>query len=84
MKKFWRGFRQAKYLREREEIAKVRAELLERLSLLVKTGGHEAEPEYVTVIKQIRQDISPQELKDKIRQFHDAVNDRQLLDRESS
>jgi hypothetical protein len=84
MKKFWHGFRKAKDLNEREEIAKVRSDLLERLNRLVQVGGHDAEPEYVVVLKQIRQDISQEELQEKIRQFHDAVNERQLLDQESS
>lgn len=84
MKKFWGGYRTEKDLREREEIAKVRSELLERISRLIRTGGHEAESEYVAVLKQIRQDMSPEELKERIRQYHDAVNERQLLDQESS
>lgn len=84
MRKFWRGFRKASDLREREEIAKVRSDLLDRLSQLIRTGGHEAESEYVAVLKQIRQDMSEDELRERIRQYHDAVNARQLLDRESS
>jgi hypothetical protein len=84
MRRFWRGFRKASDLREREEIAKVRSDLLARLSDLVRTGGHEAESEYVTVLKQIRQDMSEEELRGRITQFHDAVNARQLLDQESS
>ena len=82
MKKFWHGFRKAKDLREREEIEKVRSDLLEKLKHLVSTGGHEAEHEYVVVLKQIRQDMNAEELKERIRQYHDAVNERQLLDRE--
>jgi hypothetical protein len=84
MKKFWRGFRKASDRHEREKIAKVRSDLLERLSQLIETGGHEAEPEYAVVLKQIRQDMSEEELRERIRQFHDAVNDRQLRDRGSS
>lgn len=84
MRKFWRGFRKASDLREREEVAKVRSDLLERLSHLIRIGRHEAEPEYVLVLKQIRQDMSEEELRERIRQFHDAVNDQQLLDQESS
>lgn len=84
MRRFWRGFRKAKDVREREEIAKVRQDLLERLTQLVRYGGHDAEPEYVAVLKQIRQDMSAKELQERIRQFHDAVDERQLLDREPS
>jgi hypothetical protein len=84
MRNFWRGFRKASDLRQREEIAKVRSDLLERLGHLVRMGGHEAEGEYVTVLKQIRQDMSAEELQERIRQYHDAVNARQSLDRESS
>jgi hypothetical protein len=84
MRRFWRGFRKESDLREREEIAKVRSDLLERLRLLLRTGGHEGEAEYVTILKQIKQDIGKEELQEQIRRYHDAVNDRQLLDLESS
>jgi hypothetical protein len=82
-KKFWSGYRTEKDLREREEIAEVRSQLLERLTQLIRTGAHEAEPEYVVVLKQIRQDISEGELREWIKRYHDAVNARQSLDRES-
>lgn len=81
MKKFWRGFRKASDLREREEVAKVREELLARLRQLLQTGGHEAEPDFVKVLKQIDQGISGERLQERIRQFHDAVNARQSPDR---
>jgi hypothetical protein len=84
MKKAWRGFRKASDLREREEREKVRAELLDELRRLVETGRHEAEAEYVAVVKQFYRDtfgreISNDELRQRIRQFHDAVNERQQL-----
>jgi len=84
MKKFWRGFRKESDLREREEIAKIRSDLLERLRDLLRSGGHEGEAEYVRVVKQINQDISETELKQRIKQYHDAVYERQLLDQGSS
>jgi hypothetical protein len=43
MKKFWRGFRQAKDIREREERARLKSELLDKLRELLRTVGHEAE-----------------------------------------
>jgi hypothetical protein len=82
MKKFSRGYRTEKDQREREEIAKVRTELLERLTQLIRTGGHEAEAEYVVALKQIRQDMSESELSEWISRYHDAVNARQLLDQD--
>ena len=39
MKNFWRGFRQAKDIREREERARVKSELLDKLRELLTTGG---------------------------------------------
>ena len=54
MKKFWRGFRQAKDIREREQRARVRSELLDKLKELLTTGGHEAEAEYVKVVKDLK------------------------------
>jgi hypothetical protein len=82
MKTFWPGYRTEKDLREREEIEKVRSDLLDRLTQLIRTGGHKAEAEYVVVLKQIRQDMSKEELREWVRRYHDAVDERQLLDRE--
>lgn len=81
MKKFWRGFRQAKDIREREERARVRSELLEKLRDLLATGGHEAESEYVKVVKEWKPDITPEELAERINQYHAAVSERQSRDR---
>ena len=55
MKKFWRGFRQAKDIRERDERARMKSELLDKLRELLRTGGHEAEAEYV---KELKPDIT--------------------------
>ena len=65
MKKFWRGFRKESDLHERKEIAKVRSELIEKLRELVRTGGHEGEAEFVSVLKQINRDIRDEELREK-------------------
>jgi hypothetical protein len=81
MKKFWRGFRQEKDIREREERARVKSELLAKLRELVTTGGHEAEAEYVKVIKDLNPEISKEELAERIRQYHAAVSERQSRDR---
>jgi len=83
MKKFWRGFRQAADERERQEKAKIRAEQVEKLRRLLSVGGHEAEPEYVQLLKDWKPDISKGELAERIRQYHAAVSERQLRDRES-
>jgi hypothetical protein len=81
MKKFWRGFRQAKDIREREERARVKSELLDKLRELLRTGGHEAEAEYVKVVKELKPDITKEELAERIRQYHAAVSERQSRDR---
>jgi hypothetical protein len=82
MKNFWGGFRTAKDLREREEIAQVREALVETLRRIIRTRGHDGEAEYVRELKRWKQDISNQEIQDRIRQYHDAVDERQLLDQE--
>lgn len=84
MKKFWRGFRQAKDIREREERARVRSELLEKLRELLTTGGHEAEADYVQVVKDLKPDITKEELAERIKQYHAAVSERQSHDRGST
>ena len=81
MKKFWRGFRQAKDIRERDERARVKSELLDKLRALLRTGGHEAEAEYVKVVKELKPDITKEELVERIRQYHAAVSERQSRDR---
>jgi hypothetical protein len=83
MKKFWRGFRGAADERERLEKAKVRKEQLEKLRHLLDVGGHEAEPEYVQLLKDWKPEITKEELALRIKQFHDAVSARQSRDRES-
>ncbi len=81
MKNFWRGFRQAKDIREREERTRVKSELLDKLRELLRTGGHEAEAEYVKVVKELKPDITKEELVERIRQYHAAVSERQSRDR---
>ncbi len=83
MKKFWQGFRKATDAEQRQEKAKVRKEQLEKLRHLIQVGGHEAEGDYVQVLKDWKPDISNEELAERIKQYHDAVSERQLRDRES-
>ena len=78
MKKSLRGFGRADYVDE--NAIRVRKEQLAKLKELIRVGGHEAEPEYVQALKQWRPDISKEELLEAIRQYHDAVSERQLRD----
>jgi len=83
MKKFWRGFRRAADEHELQDRIKVRQGQLEKLRHLLDVGGHEAEPEYVQLLKDWKSDITKEELAERIRQYHDAVSERQSHDRES-
>jgi hypothetical protein len=83
MKKFWRGFRDPGDAHERRERIRIRNEQLEKLRHLVQVGGHEAEPEYVQLLKDWKPEITKEELAVAIKRYHDAVSERQLRDRES-
>jgi hypothetical protein len=83
MKKFWRGFRKETDKAARDDVARVKADQLAKLRLLLEVGGHEAESEYVQFLKDWKPEISKEELKERIKQYHDAVSARQLRDRES-
>ena len=83
MKKFWRSFRRAADAHERQDKVRVREEQLEKLRQLVEVGGHEAEPDYVQLLKDWKPDIMKEELAVRIKQYHDAVSGRQSRDRES-
>lgn len=80
MRGYFRRFLTAKQQHEREEIAQTRAKQLAKLRELVQVGGHEAESDYVQALKDWKPEITKEELKEKIRQFHDAVNERQSRD----
>ena len=80
MKRFLRRFLTAKDQREREEKRKVRDQQRKKLQDLINVGGHEAEGEYVAVIKDWMPGISAEELREKIRRFHAAVSERQERD----
>jgi hypothetical protein len=82
MRKFWRGFRTAKDLREREEIASVRQGLIDTLRTLIRTHGHDGEAEYVRELRRWKQDITAEETVERIRQYHAAVDEWQSLDQE--
>ena len=77
MKKFWRGFRAAGYIDENKVRVKreVRARTRELISL-----GHEAEPQFVDAVKSWEPEITKEELKDRIMQFHACVSERQQRD----
>lgn len=83
MKKFWQGFRRAADAHERQDKLKVRNEQREKLRHLLNVGGHEAEPDYVQLLKDWKPDITKEELAVRIKQYHDAVSERQSRDRES-
>jgi len=84
MKRFWRGFRGEGDKQARVDRAKIRNERVELLRHLLQVGGHEAEPQYVEALKDWRPDISKEELALRIRQFHDAVSERQSRDQGSA
>lgn len=84
MKKFWRGFRRESDEQQREQRAKIRAEQLRKLRQLLEVGGHEAEPEYVQLLKDWKPDITKEELALRIKQYHAAVSERQSRDQGSS
>lgn len=83
MKKFWRGFRRVADEHERQDRVRVREEQIKALRHLLDVGGHEAEPEYVQLLKDWKPDITKEELVVRIRQYHAAVSERQSRDRES-
>jgi hypothetical protein len=81
MRKFWRGFRKASDLREREERKAARNELILKLLHLLRTGSHEAVDEYAGIVKDLNPDVTEEELREQIKRYHAAVNERQSLDR---
>lgn len=83
MKQSWRGIRGPTEEHARQERAKVRRDHLEKLRQLLEVGGHEAESDYVQLLKDWKPDITKEELVERIRQFHAAVSERQSRDRES-
>lgn len=83
MKKFWRGLRGAAEEHERQDRVRVRNEQLQKLRHLLDVGGHEAESDYVKLLKDWKPGITKEELALRIRQYHDAVSERQSRDRES-
>jgi len=82
MKKSWRGVGPTEGHKQQER-AKIRGEQLEKLRQLLEVGGHEAEPEYVQLLKDWKPGITREELAERIKQFHAAVSERQLRDRGS-
>ena len=72
MKKFWR---MGKENYRDENKMRIRAEQLATLKRIIHEGRHEAEAEYVEAVKAWKSEISPEELQQKIRPFHDAVSE---------
>lgn len=74
MKNFWRGFRKSGYIDENKLKVQreVRAKILELVAL-----GHEAEPEFVEAVKKWKPNMSREELKERIMQFHASVSENQ-------
>lgn len=83
LKKFWRGFRKESDRAAREDRRRIRDDQVAKLRVLIEVGGHEAEPEYVQLLKDWKPDISKEELAERIRQYHVAVSERQSRDRGS-
>lgn len=81
--KLGRTFRSATEEHAQQERARVRKDQLEKLRQLLEVGGHEAESDYVQLLKDWKPEITKEELQKRIRQFHAAVSERQLRDRES-
>ena len=80
MRKFWKGFRKPDHLDE--EKIRTRKEILGKLQRIIHEGRHEAEQEFVDLMRELIPTISKEELLERIRQFHDAVSDAQAHDRE--
>ncbi|MFZ3339532.1 MAG: hypothetical protein WA609_16365 [Terriglobales bacterium] len=83
MKKFLRGFKNAAEVHKQQERSKIRSEQLEKLRRLLEVGGHEAEPEFTQLLKDWKPDIEKAELTLRLKQYHDAVSERQERDRGS-
>ena len=89
MKKFWRRFKEEKDKRERAARAKMNAQLLHSLEELVQRKGHAGVDDYIQMLKDIHKGMGWEELPRQVIQqhvtlYHDAVKERQLLDRGSS
>jgi hypothetical protein len=54
--------------------------MIARMRKFLKVGVHEDEAEFVVAVKSANPKISPSELKEVIKQFHDAVSERQQRD----
>jgi hypothetical protein len=83
MKKFWRGFRKETDKNARAGKARIKTEQLKQLRHLLEIGGHEAELEYVQLLKDWKPDMSKEELAERIRLYHAAVSARQSRDQGS-
>jgi len=78
MKRFWRGFRKASDLREREEIAKIKREQLNKIrELMYGGGGPEAERELRIALQAWKPGILEREIEVYIKQFRSGVSGEQ-------
>ena len=79
MKRRWRGFRQAKDLREREERERLKKEFLKEVTFLIATFGHEGED----MFRKFDQDTFPEkddaEIEEDVKQYHAAVDERRSI-----
>jgi hypothetical protein len=54
--------------------------MIAKVRKFLKEGMHEDEAEFVVAVKAANPKIAPSELKEVIKQFHDAVSERQQRD----
>lgn len=77
MKRWWRGIRNRQLDHAK---LKLKREAREKIELLLETGGHESEGEFVEAYKKIRPDATKDELFEVITQFHDSVDEKKRHD----
>jgi|HubBroStandDraft_4_1064222.scaffolds.fasta_scaffold74365_4 hypothetical protein len=81
MKKFFRGFRKASDLREREGNAKLKAALLRKLSDFIDGRGG-GEHEVVNAMRAWRKDMTEEEVQNYIKRLRTAASDAKERDQE--
>lgn len=76
MRNFWRGFRKASDLREREENEKIKQELLHRIAEFIDDASTvEDEQDLAAAIKAWDKTLTDEEVRDLIRQLRIASSD---------
>ena len=79
MKNFWRGFRKASDLREREERAALRQEFLKEVSFLIATFGYEGEDMFRDLNRRTFPEKTEAQMEEDARRYRAAVNERRSL-----